>query len=458
MSATSGHTSLSRSLSHRLKQMVSAGSQSPSAVRSSQQQLRRTFLFHFRPATVSADTVKFTLSWGLGGMAAVLVGIQLISGILLKLVYEPSPLAAYPSVKSLTDHILFGDLIRNIHHWAANLLVLMVGLHLLRVFFTSAVHGRRRLNWIVGLVQFGLILAANFTGYLLPWDQLAYWAVTICTKMLDYLPVLGPWLLTLITDGGEVGPATLRLFYALHTAIIPAFLLIAMAFHFWRVRKAGGLVRSNNYQTDSSAKPPRLPLWPHLLTRELTVSSVLIAVVLMMALMMNAPLGPPANPGLSPNPTKAPWYFAGFQELLLHVPPICAVLVIPGATLLGLGLVPFFKNDSPQEGIWFISPKGRRLASGAALLSLVLTPGWILLDEFVFSTGDPAAGAAHGWGGFGILVAGIAGVYLAIGRALGATPAETRQAVFVILTVGFGVLTLTNLWFRGVSMALAWPW
>ncbi|NOR49859.1 MAG: cytochrome bc complex cytochrome b subunit, partial [Desulfuromonadales bacterium] len=134
------------------------------------------FLLHLHPRTVPQETLRLTLSWGLGGMAAMLVGLLFLTGILLLLTYQPSTDSAYTSILTLTREVRFGLWIRNIHHWSANLLVVIAMLHLLRIVLTGAFGPGRRLNWIIGLFLLFLLLSANFTGYLLPWDQLAYWA------------------------------------------------------------------------------------------------------------------------------------------------------------------------------------------------------------------------------------------------------------------------------------------
>jgi quinol-cytochrome oxidoreductase complex cytochrome b subunit len=186
---------------------------------------KRFLALHFRPVTVPEPTLRFTLTWGLGGTAVVLVMVQLITGILLKFVYEPSPVSAYASIQALMTTVPFGRLVRNLHHWCAHLLVLVVFLHLLRVFFTGAFHPPRQFNWVIGLGQLGVVLLANFTGYLLPWDQLAYWAVTVSTGMLAYLPWIGPALEDVLVTGNDLSPETLRFFFALHTTVVPVLLI-----------------------------------------------------------------------------------------------------------------------------------------------------------------------------------------------------------------------------------------
>ena len=148
-----------------------------------------TLLLHFRPTQLPEKTLRYTHTFGLGGMSLVLILLLFATGILMMFVYQPSPEAAYDSINSLQDDVLFGRLVRSTHHWSANLLVGIALLHLLRVYLTGGYHAPRQFNWVVGLVLLLFILVANFTGYLLPWDQLSYWAITISTAMLAYVPV-----------------------------------------------------------------------------------------------------------------------------------------------------------------------------------------------------------------------------------------------------------------------------
>ena len=141
-------------------------------------------------------------------MSAVLVLILILSGVLLMFAYEPTPERAYGSILRLEREIRFGGFVRGIHHWSANFLVVIVLLHLLRVFYTGAIHGARQFNWVIGLGLLLLVLVSNFTGYLLPWDQLSFWAITIVTGMLGYLPVIGEAVIRLARGGTEIGSAT----------------------------------------------------------------------------------------------------------------------------------------------------------------------------------------------------------------------------------------------------------
>jgi quinol-cytochrome oxidoreductase complex cytochrome b subunit len=301
---------------------------------------------------------------------------------------------------------------------------------------------------------------ANFSGYLLPYDQLGYWAVTVTTGMLAYLPMVGPMVQTLVMGGTEVGPATLRFFFAVHTVVVPVFILFLMGFHFWRIRKAGGLVLPRPEGEAIPANPPRVATVPHLLVRETTVALVTIAALLMLSVFFNAPLGQPANPGLTPNPTKAPWYFAGLQELLLHLHPTFAVLVVPAAVLLFLCLLPYLRYDDDIKGIWFCSRRGKKLALAAALLAAVATPLFVVLDTIGIwprIPGNMALIVTSGWIPTGLAVLVIFLLYRAL-RRRSVTRNEAVQAIFVWLLTAFVLLGSIGIWFRGTAMQLAWPW
>jgi len=420
-----------------------------------------SLVLHFRPRSVEDRTLRFSLTWGLGGMAVVLVFMMFTTGLMLKFVYQPVPDRAYESIIHLQNNVLFGQLIRNIHHWGGNALLIVVFLHFLRVFFTGAFHPPRQFNWIIGLAMFLAVLTSNITGYLLPWDQLAFWAITICTGMLEYIPGIGEWLQKLIRGGRDIGPATLSIFFAIHTAVIPAALLILMPFHFWRVRKAGGLVVPRTPDEEPGSRGDSVPTIPNLILRELVVAVVLVALVMLVSVSFNAPLGARANPGLSPNPTKAPWYFAGIQELLLHFHPLFALLIIPALMLIGLVSIPYIHYRSETAGVWFASHRGRRMAAVAALVAVIVTPIGIVADAFVIDFAAWMPGLSPVIRG-GILpaafvLAAISVFYWLVKKKYAATNTESIQSVFVLLGVAFVILTITGIWFRGKGMALMWP-
>ena len=416
----------------------------------------RNLLLHFRPSTVPERTLRLSLTWGLGGMAAVLLFLLIGTGLLLKFVYEPVPEQAYASILYLENQVPFGQLLRNLHRWSGYGLVAAAFLHFLRVFYTGAYAPPRQWNWVIGLGLFAAVVLSNFTGYLLPWDQIAYWAITISTSMLDYIPVIGSGMKSLVLGGSEPGPATLMNFYALHTAILPALLLFLLPFHFWRIRKAKGLVIPRSPSEDPSITGPEVDAMPHLIVREAATALLVLAVILVISMFFNAPLAEQANPGLSPNPTKAPWYFMGLQELLMHFHPVFAVLVIPLLTLVVVFAIPWIDPSAESTGVWFRSVKGRRTTLMATIFAVIATVAAVLFDEFYTEAGvaGPPTLVRNGLLPFLAITLICAGFYLLMKKAFAASRSEAIQALFTLLLTSFVVLTIIGVWFRGAGMSM----
>ncbi len=395
-------------------------------------------------------------------MALVLVFLLVFTGILMVFSYEPSPERAWQSISAFQEDVLFGSLIRGVHFWSANLLIPVTLLHLLRVFLTGGFHGRRRSNWLLGLGILACVLLSGFTGYLLPWDQTAYWAITICTEMLGLVPGIGPGLRSAILGGSEIGSATIINFYALHVVLTPMLLFALLSWHFWQIRKAGGVVLPAGPFDNVREAYRTVPLVPNLVIKEVVVALVLIALVLVLAIIFAASLGEPANPGISPNPAKAPWYFLGFQELLIHFDATFAILVIPLLAAAALIAIPFIRYEGEISGNWFLTPKGRRMSLAAAITALVVVPLWIVIDDRVIGPDGwlPAAApvVSNGLLPFTLMLAGASAFYLALRKSFNASRNEAVQSLFVFFFVAFVVLTVTGVWFRGPGMMLVWPW
>lgn len=197
--------------------------------------------FHLHPVKVNRRSLRATYSFGLGIISAILFLTLTVTGILLMFYYVPSTALAYSTMKDLQTTIPLGQLARNMHRWAAHLMVLAVILHMARVFYTGAYKPPREFNWLVGVALLLLTLGASFTGYLLPWDQLSFWAITVGTNIAGYAPVFGDQARAILLGGTDVGQNALIRFYALHIAIIPLLLIALISLHLWRVRKDGGL-------------------------------------------------------------------------------------------------------------------------------------------------------------------------------------------------------------------------
>jgi quinol-cytochrome oxidoreductase complex cytochrome b subunit len=418
---------------------------------------RFTFLLHLRPVRLPEPTLRWTHTFGLGGSSLVLVVVQAVTGILMMLVYRPVPEAAYGSVLELEREVLFGSLVRGTHWWAANMLVVVVVLHMARVFLTGGYHGPRQFNWVIGCVLLSAVATAAFTGYLLPWDQLAYWAVTVATGMLAYVPGVGESLQHAVRGGTDVGADTLTTFYTLHTTIVPVVLIVLMGFHFWRVRRAGGVVVPPPAERDDETGDTgrQVLFLPHLLGREVAQALVVVALVVVLGAAFGAPLGAPANTGMSPNPTKAPWYFVGFQELLIHLHPMFALLVVPAIVGLGFVLLPYLADDDGPAGQWFLTDTGRTTATVAAVLAAVATGLAVGVDAV---TPGRTGWVTGGLLPFGVTAMFVGGLAWFVRRRWQTGRNETIQTVVVALSVCFAVLTLVGVWFRGPGMQLMWPW
>ena len=198
-------------------------------------------LYHLHPVKVKRHGVRLSYTLCLGGLSFFLFIVLTLTGIFLMFYYRPAAPQAYSDIANLTSGVAFGQLVRNIHRWTAHLMVITVFLHMTRVFYHGAYKPPREFNWVVGVVLLLLTLLLSFTGYLLPWDQLALWAVTVGTNMGSYTPVFGDQVSFVLLGGIEVGAPTLLRFYVLHVLALPFLIVIFMAVHFWRVRKDGGI-------------------------------------------------------------------------------------------------------------------------------------------------------------------------------------------------------------------------
>jgi len=200
---------------------------------------------HLHSAKTRRRTLEFSSTWYLGGITLVLLAVLVATGLMLMLYYHPSVPQAYDDMKELQFAVSNGVFLRNMHRWAAHAMVLVVFLHMLRVFYHKAYAPPRQFNWVVGVVLLLFTLLLSYTGYLLPWDQLSFWGVSVGTNMVRATPVLGPPTRFLLLGGNIVGENALLRFYVLHCALLPVILVLGIAVHLWRVRKDGGVAGSS---------------------------------------------------------------------------------------------------------------------------------------------------------------------------------------------------------------------
>jgi cytochrome b6 len=196
---------------------------------------------HIHPVKVRERAIRFSYTFYLGMITFSLFVVLVVTGVLLMLYYQPAIPNAYQNMKDLQYVVSDGMFLRNMHRWAAHLMVITVFLHMLRVFYNGAYRRPREFNWVIGVFLLLLTLLLSYTGYLLPYDQLSYWAVTVGANIVKYVPVVGTRIRFLLLGGNDIGEYTLVRFYVLHCVILPLLMSFLIGLHFWRIRKDGGL-------------------------------------------------------------------------------------------------------------------------------------------------------------------------------------------------------------------------
>ena len=367
------------------------------------------FFLHLHPVKVHRNTLRPVYTLGLGLISLFLFLILAVTGVLLMFYYVPSTTQAYDRMLDLRGTVAFGIFLRNMHRWSAHGMVAMVFLHMCRVFLTGAYKKPREFNWIIGVVLLLATLFLSFTGYLLPWDQLAFWAITVGTSIAGYAPLVGAQMKFLLLGDTTVGQEALLRFYVLHVAVLPAVLTLLIAIHFWRIRKDGGLSRPEGAVAPSESGVVRMRMepgkrvfglqgfvrgpftkignvpddsvysWPHLLTAELFVFVLTVSAILVLSMMFNAPLEQPVNVMHPPNPAKAPWYFLGLQEMVSYS-AFWGGIGVPTILVLLLLLTPYIDRGPLGVGRWFAR---ERLLANTLFLSLVtLNVIFIIIGTF----------------------------------------------------------------------------
>jgi len=390
----------------------------PTSDRAKSQTVFSNFFLHILPVRTHLHSIKVTATFGLGIATLVLFVLLCVTGALLMVYYKPSTDQAYDSMLDIISVVPTGRLIRNVHRWAAHAMVACVFLHMARAFYTAAYKQPRQFNWVVGMGLFVLTLALSFTGYLLPWDQLAYWAVTIGSniaqsprELTDAIGItawfdIGGMQKELLLGAHYVGQEALTRFYVLHIMVLPVITTALIAVHFWRIRKDGGLVRPAaadaeiEPQGQSAERPvktyglmglmhgrtpavnrsPRntVMTWPNAIYAIAAVSMVTVLIMLILGMLFDAPLKEMANPAVPENPAKAPWYFLGLQELVSYSAFMGGV-GIPAIVVLGLGLVPYLDREKEDTGVWFSGSAGRRVTIVSAVFAMVSVVGMLWL-------------------------------------------------------------------------------
>ena len=392
---------------------------------------------HIHPAKVKQENFKLKHTFYLGFITFYLFLILVTTGVALMFYYRPHPPQAYQDMKDLQFVVYLGSFLRNMHRWSAHGMVICVFLHMCRVFYTGSYKKPRQFNWVIGVFLFLLTLGLSFTGYLLPWDQLAFWAITVGTNIGGYAPLVGARIRELLLGGHTVGESALLRFYVLHVAVLPCLVVMLTMVHFWRVRKDGGLSRPVWKLKEQGAPLVQIggpaageaPLtvvpasqdktyglmevvtgkpifetvtaeeeedavfsYPFAFFREAVALMATVTSVMAVSLFWRAPLEELANPAKTPNPAKAPWYFLGLQELVSHSALLGGV-VVPALAVLALLAIPYLDaNPSrrPLDRKWAIRAFTVFVIVNVALIivgTFFRGPGWALVPPWVHVSG-----------------------------------------------------------------------
>ncbi len=293
----------------------------------------------------------------LGGVTLFLLFVQLVTGILLLLYYRPSAEEAYESIQFIVAQVEFGWLIRNVHAWSANLLIAAAFAHLFSVFLLKSYRKPRELTWVSGMLLLFLMLGFGFSGYLLPWNTLAFFATKVGTGMAGSVPVIGEFLLRFLRGGDEVTGATLSRFYALHVAILPALTTVLVAIHLLLVQRQGMSVPLTVARTlNPGEQLPQTPFFPNYVLRDVMAWYVALAILAALAAFYPWELGEKADPFEPVPPGIRPeWYFVAMFQTLRLLPSrigglageTLGVLAFGAAAVLLL-LVPFLDRQAAR--------------------------------------------------------------------------------------------------------------
>ncbi len=285
-------------------------------------------------------------AFSLGSLTLSLLLLQMATGFVLALYYAPTPDHAYDSVQFLQREVLFGRFLRSLHHYTASGVVIAITLHLLRVLLWGAYKRPRELTWVIGVCLFLTVMGFAFTGYLLPWDQKAYWATVVGTEFTRTVPLIGPFLLRVVRGGETVGALTLTRFYAVHTMLLPILLVTLISLHLFLIRKLGTAGPWTPQPGEGES------FYPYQVFRDVVVAGAVIGFLVILALNRPAGLEPIANPTDSSYIPRPEWYFLSLYQLLKYLPgplEFVGVFVIPGVLFTALFLLPWLDRGSERH-------------------------------------------------------------------------------------------------------------
>ncbi len=337
--------------------------------------MRPSFFHHLHPPTIPARQARFRYTLGAGGLSVYLSLVLVITGILELYYYIPTPEQAGATIHIITYLVPYGAIVRNMHYWAAQFLVLVVGIHLLRVILTGAYSPPRRFNYLLGLVLLLLTLFLDFSGYILRWDEGVRWALVAGTNLIKSIPLIGDQLYFIVMGGSRPGPATLVRFYAWHIFGLALIMTAVGAWHLFRVRRDGGIAAP---PPEHRHAPQRISRF-ELVRREGLTAIIATVILLLISAYFPAPLAPAmTDVSAQTADSRAPWFFLWVQELLKLGDAFLMGVLIPTGVLILLVIIPYLLPHARPEqlGEWF--PRNARIAQLLTAIIVVIIIGLTL--------------------------------------------------------------------------------
>ena len=319
--------------------------------------------------------------------------LQVATGVTLAFMYVPSAGEAYQSLQYITDQTTFGRIVRGMHNWGASAMILLIGIHMIRVYLTAAYKFPREMHWISGVVLWALTVIMAFSGQVIRWDQTAVWSTIVAAEQAGRIPFIGEWVAQFLIGGGAIGGATLSRMFAYHVFIVPALLFLFIGLHLYLVikngisefPKAGNPVNPETYREEyeEMVKKKGIPFWPDAAWRDMVFGFIVITTILLIALVIGPPaLGPPPNPSNIDALPVPDWYFVFYFAFLALMPPqMETYLMVFGPLLVGalLFFLPFISNKgerSPLRRPWAVAIVALTIVSISGLWAIGITSPW----------------------------------------------------------------------------------
>ncbi len=323
----------------------------------------KSLIYALHPDKIPASGGRLACTFALGGITVFATLVTLLTGLALTFYYVPTPEGAHDSVVLINDVVSFGAVMRGLHYWGAQLMVIAATLHLARIVFTGGYRPPREVNWLIGLGLLAITLIWDFTGYVLRWDEGAYWAFLVGTNLFREIPIWGESLYRALVGDVQIGASGLVRFYGWHVLGLTLVGGVGIIYHLWRLKKDGGISRPLLQPGEIRAFISKDDLF----FREFITAIFVAVALIVLTLLIPVPIGPAVNLSGNAGDVRAPWIFIWVQNLLRDLPPLWAGILAPLGLLVALALIPFLDRRGPGRAIWFARERWKTQALLAAL-------------------------------------------------------------------------------------------